>query len=230
MHINFIAGMAAAAALFVPVLLILAGGLFKNGSLLALLFYYLLTGVYVLTTLQVLTLPPVLLHKGAVVFNYLDAPLMLLALLFFCNECRKCKGVLYTLGALLLFEGVVFYLFGLEARSSVYVLGPGTLIIFSFSLYFFAYYGKISIVQGKGTGKTFMLVSILFSYVVFIMVYYLYYIMHTPAVADVYLIYYIGLFLSSVFMSIGLVCIVKRNREMKELQLTRRELALFFDN
>jgi hypothetical protein len=31
-------------------------------------------------------------------------------------------------------------------------------------------------------------------------------------------------------MCLGLVWIIKRNRELKELQLTRRELALFFDN
>jgi hypothetical protein len=62
------------------------------------------------------------------------------------------------------------------------------------------------------------------------MLYYLYYIARTPAVDDVFLIYYIGLFMSASIMCLGLVWIIKRNRELKELQLTRRELALFFDN
>jgi hypothetical protein len=66
MQFNFIAGAAAAVALFTPVLLILTGQLFKNGSLLALLFYYLLTGLYVLTTLAVITLPPHLKRTGTI--------------------------------------------------------------------------------------------------------------------------------------------------------------------
>jgi hypothetical protein len=184
----------------------------------------------VLTTLDVLKLPSFVTSTGAIVFNYLDAPLMLMVLLFFCNEKWKHNAVLYTLGAFIVFEAAVFFQLGLHARSSVYVLGPGTLLIFGYSLFFFAHYGKISVVQGRSTGKTFMLVAILFSYVVFLMLYYLHYLMHTSAIADVYLIYYIGLFVSSVFMSIGLACIIKRTRELEELQLTRRELALFFDN
>jgi hypothetical protein len=156
--------------------------------------------------------------------------MMLVALLFFCNEAWKRKLVLYALTVYMLFEIIIASLYGLSEKSSVYILGPGILIILALSLFFFSYYGKISVVQGRGTGKTFMLVSILFSYVLFAMLYYLHYIARTPAVDDVFLIYYIGLFMSASIMCLGLVWIIKRNRELKELQLTRRELALFFDN
>lgn len=229
MNVNFVAGIAATAALFMPVLLILAGRLFTNCSLLVLFFYYLLTALYSLTALGVITLPLPLKQQASVAFNYLDAPLMLVALLFFCHNNQKRKLVLVTLVLYLLFETAVGVHFGLSNRSSVYLLGPGTLLVLSFSMYFFGHYGKISIVQGKGVGKTFMLAAIVFLYGCFLLLYYLHYLQHTTAVADVFLLYYISLFISAISMSIGLVWLIKRTREIKELHLTRKELALFFD-
>lgn len=229
MNLNLIAGTAATVALFIPVLLILAGRLFTNGSLLSLFIYYLFTGLYNLIELGVIRLAPLLRRNGAVAFNYLDAPLMLIVLLFFCNEKWKRSLVLATLMFFTLYEVLIGLHFGLDVQSSVYLLGPGILLVLGFSIYFFAYYGKMCIVQNRGTGKTLMLVSILFSYGCFLVLYYLDYLQHTSARADIFLIYYISIFLSAVTMSIGLIWIIKRTRAMKELQLTRRELALFFD-
>lgn len=230
MNLNFVAGVAATAALFMPVLLILAGRLFTNGSLLTLLFYYLLSGLYNLMALDIFKLPAPVKQQAAVIFNYLDTPMMLTVLLFFCNEKWKHRMLLRILAGFLVFEIGVGFLFGLDAKSSVFLLGPGTFILSILSIYFFSYYGKTTIVQGKSTGKTLMLVSILFSYGCFLIIYYLYYLLRTPAVADVFLIYYIVTFISAMLMSLGLGWIVKRSCEIKERQTTRKELALFFDN
>lgn len=229
MNVTFVAGMAAAVASFVPVVLILAGRLFTNCSLLALFFYYLLTTLYSLTVLGVITLPLPLKQQAAVAFNYIDAPLMLVAFLFFCNNDWKRKLVLSALILYVVYETAVAARFGLSNRSSVYLLGPGTLLVLSFSIYFFGHYGKISIVQGKSLGKTFILAAIVFLYGCFLVLYYLHYLQHTAAIADVFLLYYISLFISAISMSIGLVWMVKQAREIKELHLTRKELALFFD-
>ena len=229
MNINHIAGIAAAGALFVPVLLILAGRLFANGSLLALFLYHLLAGCYSLIDLNVIPLASLYKNAVAAIINYLDAPLMLLALLFFCNEGWKRWLVLLALTLIVLYEVIIAYWFGLSVQTNMYLLGPGTLLVLALALYFFAYYGKLSIVQGKGFGKTFMLVSVIFSYASFLIPYYLYYMQRTPAVADVFLIYNISVFIAAAFMSYGLIYIIKRARALKELQLTRKELALFFD-
>lgn len=230
MDVNFVAGIAATAALLVPVLLILTARLFKNGSLAALLLYYLFNALYNLVELNIISLPALFKRHAAVVFNYLDTPVMLMVLLFFCNEKWKCRMIVFLLALFSLYEIIIAFIFGLDVASSVYLLGPGTLIVLILSIYFFADYGKVTIVHGKGTGKTFMLASVIFSYGCFLVLYYLYYLQHTSAVADVFLIYYIGLFVSAVLMSVGLAWIIKRDREIKELQLTRKELALFFDN
>jgi hypothetical protein len=229
MNLNQIAGIAAAVALFIPVLLILAGRLFTNGSLLALFLYHVLAGYYSLVDLNVISLTPPYRHVVAAIINYLDAPLMLLAFLFFCNEGWKRWLVLLALTLIVLYEVIIAFWFGLTVQTNMYLLGPGTLLVLVLAIYFFAYYGKLSIVQGKGLGKTFMLVSIIFSYASFLIPYYLYYMVRTPALKDVFLIYNISVFIASAFMSYGLVCIVKRACALKELQLTRKELALFFD-
>jgi hypothetical protein len=228
MTLNFLAGAAATTALFVPVLLVLYGRLFKNGSLLALFTYYLLAGLYNAMTLEAIPVSPVFLQNSAVVFNYLDTLLMLLVLLFFCNTPNKRRMVLYAFFLFAAFEAVIAFLYGLNVDSSTYILGPGTLLILSLSMFFFAQYGKLTVVKGKGRGKTLMLVSLLFSYGCFLVLYYLHYLLKTPAVADVFFIYYIVTFIATVVMSLGLVWVIKRTREINERQTTRKELALFF--
>ena len=229
MNFNLIAGTAATVALFIPVVLILAGRLFTNGSLFSLFIYYLFTGLYNLVELGVIELSPLQKHNASVLFNYLDAPLMFLVLLYFCNERWKRKLVLAAMVVFGLYEVIIGICFGLDPQSSVYLLGPGVVLVLAFSIYFFAHYGRLCIEQNKGIGKTLMLVSILFCYGCFLVLYYLDYLVHTPDMADVFLIYYISIFISAMIMSVGLFWIIKRSRTMKELQLTRKELALFFD-
>ena len=230
MNINLVAGIAAAVALFVPVLLIAIGRLFTNYSLLALFLYHVLAGGYSLVDLNLISLTPPHRHAVAAIINYLDAPLMLLAFLFFCNEEGKRRLVLLALTLVVLYEVIIAFWFGLTLQTNMYLLGPGTLLVLALAVYFFAHYGKRSIVQGKGLGKTFMLVSIIFSYASFLIPYYLYFMVRTPALNDVFLIYNISVVIAAAFMSYGLVCIVKRARTLKEVRLTRKELALFFDN
>lgn len=230
MNPNNVAGLISTIALLVPILLILWYKLYYNTSLLALLFSYAFSFVYNLMTLKLLTVTTGVKKVFSVASNYLDVPLMLLALLFFCVDGARKKIIYITLAAYLLYEAVILFYFRLQPDSSTYVLGPGTLIILTYSIYFFKHYGKITIVHGKSVGKTFMLVSLLFSYGCFAIIYFLYYIQRTPAVADVFLIYYIVTFIAAVLMIIGLVWVCKRTRQIEEIQLARKELALFFEN
>ena len=229
MHTNLITGAVAVVALFGPVFIIAAGRLFTNGSLLALFIYYLLTGLYNLMDLDLIPATPHIKQQAGIVFNYLDTPLMLIVLLFFCNDTWKRKLVQLLLVLFLLFEVFIALRFGMGIQSSVYLLGPGTVLILLLSLLFFSHYGKMTIVRGKGQGKTYMLASIAFSYATFLILYYLHYLVRTSAEADVFLIYYTGVFISATVMCVGLLWIIRRTREIRERQLTRKELALFFD-
>lgn len=229
MNLNIAAGLLTTLALFVPVLLILVGRLFTNTSLFTLALYYLLNLFCTLLELDVIKLSILSRQQAVVIFNYLDTPLMLVVLLFFCNQRWQRAVVLVMLALMLCFEIYVAVWLGMAVKSSTYILGPGTLLIFVIAIYFFFHYGKRSIVQGKGTGKTLMLVGVLFSYGAFLVLYFLHFLVHTTAVADEYLVYYVSQLISASLISAGLVYLVKRAREIQELQLTRRELALFFD-
>jgi hypothetical protein len=228
MTLNLVAGAAATTALFVPAILVVYGRLFKNGSLLALFFYYLLAGLYNAMTLKAIPVSLPFLQNAAVVFNYLDTLLMLVVLLFFCNVHWKRRMVIGSFILFAAFEAVIAVLYGLDEKSSTYILGPGTLLILGLSIFFFAQYGKLTVVKGKVRGKTLMLVSLLFSYGCFLVLYYLHYLVQTPAVADVFFIYYMVTFIATVLMSLGLLWVIKRTREINERQTTRKELALFF--
>jgi hypothetical protein len=226
---NNIAGAASVMALFVPVLLICLLRLYRNGSLLLLSVYYLLQGIYNLMSMGWMPGSPDFVQLFGIAYNYIDIPLMLLVLLFFCNEKWKRQVIYATLFLYLFFELYVAFLYGLQPQSSLYILGPGTFIILLYSLYFFIHFGKLSIAKGKSMGKTLMVAAILFSYSLFALIYYFHYIEKTPAVADVFLLYYIVTFISCSVMCLGLVWVSKRMCQLQELQQMRRELALFFD-
>lgn len=227
---NIILGAASTITLFVPLFLIAYLRLFRDGSLLMLFFYYLLSGAYNLMALGLLPVSAAAIRTFGLVYNYLDVPLMLLVLLFFCTSQWNRRVIYFTLAAFLLFEGFIAFGYRLQLESSLYILGPGTLIVLGYSIYFFLHYGKISIARGKGLGKTLMLAAILFAYGCFALIYYLHYIQKTPAVADVFLVYYIVTLISGLVMSLGLVWVSKRMRQLQELQLMRKELAAFFNS
>ena len=230
MNWNIIAGTASTIALFLPVLLIIFFRLFKKGSLLVLSLYYLSTGIYNLMSLGVLDVTASVRQVFGTLNNFMDAPFMLIVLLFFCLEKWQTRVIYVTLAAFVIFEIIVFQYTGITSQSSTYILGPNVLIILTYSIYFFLHYGKVTIVHGKGVGKTFMLVAILFSYGCFGVIYYLYYILHHPKVDDVFLIYYIVTFISALLMCIGLFWVHRRSRKIEEIQLTRKELTLFFNH
>jgi hypothetical protein len=156
--------------------------------------------------------------------------LMLMALLFFCPIKQKQRIIYIILAVFIAYELVIAFFFGLNPKAVVYIMGPGLILILAYTFYLFIRHIKITVEFGKNAGRTLMLVSILFAYGCYGLVYYFYYILKTPAVADVFLIYYITSLVSSVVMTIGLHLIRQRMRELQAVKNTRRELAVFFGN
>lgn len=225
-----IIGSIATCLLFLPVIIILVLRLYNNPSLLFISVYYLLTAAYNFMQLGLINVSANIKQSFGVIINYADAPLMLLVLLFFCNTKKLKRGVYFTIIAFVIYEVVIGFIYGLSVQSSVFTLGPGIAVLLLFSTSFFLKNLKFTIVLGKAVGRTLMISAILFSYLFFALIYFFYYIQKTPAVADVFLIYFIVSIISCICMSIGLYNIYKRARELKEVQITRRELSMFFNN
>jgi uncharacterized membrane protein YbhN (UPF0104 family) len=109
-------------------------------------------------------------------------------------------------------------------------MGPGIVLIMFYSLYLFINNIKSTIVQGKGVGKTLMITSILFAYGCYFLVYLFAYIQRTSNRQDVFIIYYLASIIFSILMAAGLIWLKKRLREIREVQTTRKELSVFFQN
>lgn len=229
MNLVTIMGVIAAFTLLIPALIILFCRLTANKSLLTLFFYFTFSAVYNLMSEGVFRVSDEVLDVTATINNYLEVPLMCACMLFFCTTPRHEKLIRSIFFGFVFYEVALTVVFGFNMDSAIYILGPGIAILFIVSIYFFVRYARISIEKNKQTGKTLMITALLFAYGCYAMVYSFLYLQKTSAVADVFLIYYIASILTSLLMSIGLVWIIRRSRKIREVQLTRKELAMFFN-
>lgn len=196
----------------------------------ALLVYYILTTLYNMMYLNLLPLPGGFRSAFGMFTNYLDAPLMMTALLFFCPNKQKQNKV-YLLGAAFIaYEAVITIMYGFKSEAVVYILGPGIFLILAYSGFLFVRQVKFTIIHGKNTGRTLMLASILFVYACYSLIYYFFYIQKTNFIADTYLLYFLASTFSSILMCIGLVLANKRLKKLDDLKITRKELHLFFNS
>jgi hypothetical protein len=230
MNVVTFLGILSAFALIVPPLIILFSKLFFHKSFVAYFIYFFINALYNLLALEFIPVSKNFLYYFGTLNNFLDAPLLLIGFYIFCTTPNMNKILTASLAAYLLFEMVILALFGFNATSVVYVLGAGIALVLAFAIYFFHKHARISVERNKGFGKTLMATSILFSYGCFTIVYYFYFIQQTSAVTDVFIIYYIVSFIASVLMSIGLLWMYKRRKQILEVQVTRKELALFFNH
>lgn len=230
MNWNAIFGIAATILLLLPAGLIVAYGLHRHRSLAALIIWFGITAVFNLLTQQVIPASHGVVKAFEVIKSYLEVPVILMALLFFCPIRQKQRTVYLAGGAFMLYELVIAARFGLDEKTIVYVMGPGLLLILGYTFYLFVKQIRFTVHFGKNTGRTLMLASILFSYCCYGLIYYFYYFTPTPDAGDAFLLYFISISVASLLMSVGITLIRKRMRELEEVKNTRKELALFFDN
>jgi hypothetical protein len=230
MTFHSILGIISAIAFFLPAFIILSSRLLINISLLALVLYFLLVMTHNLMAENIILVSKETLQNFGVVNNYLDVPLMLTGMLMFCTEKWKQQIVITSMICFSAYELVILFQYQLQPVSSKYIMGPGIVLIVFYSLYLFINNIKSTIVQGKGVGKTLMITAILFAYGCYFLVYLFAFIQRTSNRQDVYIIYYLASIIFSVLMAAGLIWVKKRLREIKEVQTTRKELSVFFQN
>jgi hypothetical protein len=230
MNWNAILGIAVCLALLLPPAVIIYYRLYRHRSLAALMLSYFITAAYNFISLGHLPLPASFVKGFGMINNYLDVPLMLFGLVFFCPIRQKQRSVHVINIAFIAYELVVLFRFGLSSEAITYIMGPGLGLILIYTFYLFARHIKITVQFRKNAGRTLMLAAILFSYGCYELVFYFYYIQRSPFVADIYLLYFIATLVSALLMSAGLHLIRRRMQELQEIRNTRRELAVFFGN
>lgn len=229
MNLNATLGILSAIAFLTPPLLIIYFRLFSL-SLISLAIYFTAVFSYILMSENIIAVDVDTRRTVGSAINYLDVPLMLVYMLMFCVEKWKQKIIFLTLILFLLYESTIFYHYQFSAVSSKYIMGPGIILVMIASVYFFIFNIKQTIILGKGIGKTLMNSAILFAYGCYSLVYIFAYIIKTSNKADVFTIYYLASIIFSILMSAGLVWVKRRLKEIKEVQIARRELSVFFNN
>jgi hypothetical protein len=231
MNWNALMGIASTYALLLPATLILIFRLYTNRSLQALFIYYMITVIYNLMMEGVFPVSIVTRKAFGTINNYLDAPLMLMYLLFFCVDKWKTKIVNIALTTFLFYEVIIAFRFGFNREANVYILGPGILLVLIFSAIFFIRHIRIAIEYGRGYGKTLMLGSTVFSYGCFAILYMFYYLKSkSAAIDDVLLLFHIACIVNAIVMVIGILLIRNHLENLRELKNTRKELQVFFNN
>ena len=124
----------------------------------------------------------------------------------------------------MIFELIVISTVGFNIEAITIILGPGILIVFSLSLYFFIRHSKVVITNRKALGKTLIVASLAFAYGCYGFLYVMFYILKTPLVADVFLIYFFVNTFSSICICTGIVFERKRIQKLFELKKARKEL------
>lgn len=229
MHFNSAIGVTTSIALFIPIILILALRLHFNRSFLVLAFYFFIVAVQNLMTQNIITAPKSFYQSLGIVNNLLDAPLMLLFLMFFSTSARMTRNIFVTLTIFIAFEATMLAIYGFSVEMVRIILGPDVAIIMGLSFIFFLRNVRLAITNSKSLGKAVMISSVLLLYSILSLVYIFYYLVtNVQYKDDAQLIYYLVTILSALLMSIGILIENKRLKKLDELKNTRKELATIY--
>lgn len=136
--------------------------------------------------------------------NFLDLPLMMGFLFYFTSSWRLSKQMKLVILFYIAFEFMVLVINGTSKSSAAIVIGPGIVVLLGYSIHFFRNELQIKLHESQEMGKILMLSSLLFSYGCFSIIYFFHYILKTPYIQDVFLIYYSVTVISSILMVIGI--------------------------
>lgn len=222
-------GIASSFILFMPVILILALKLYTNRSFLALAIYCLIMSVQTLMNQNVIAAPKTIYQYLGIANDLLDAPLMLLFLLFFSISSRMTKRITMMIFAFLVFEAAVVVFFGFTIKTVKIILAPDLAFILALSFMFFVRNVRLAITNSKSLGKAIMISSVLLSYTIFSIAYIFFYILPNKQYReDAMLISYLVTIISGLIMAIGILIENKRLKKLDELKNTRKELATIY--
>jgi hypothetical protein len=199
---------------------------FREGkySFLALAFNLLQIAFIDLITTKVININPLATFYIGTCNNLLDAPLMLIFMHYFSKSEKTSKLLFISLGTLVLFDIVMYLLVGLTDKFLTLVIGPGLFVVTAFAFYFFVDQLKAAMYHRKEMGKAFISGGLVFTYLCFLFIYVMFYVLNSDHIMDIYMIYHITFIVLALCLIIGLAIIMKtRTVKPKPMQRTRKE-------
>lgn len=224
---NTLFGITSIICFALPVLAILYFRLYRHVSLIALMVYYILT---ILRCLGSSNIPPLPDFKDTweVLFYYIEVPLTLSALLFFCPAKGRQQKMQSLISFFIAYEVLVAVVYGFTPIASLYIMTPGLLVIVLYSLFLFLRQLNFTLLHGKNIGRVLMLGALLFSYSCYLFMFYAHFIQAKADVSGIYNLHFLSSSIAAVIMSIGLFMMRHRIKELQELKVTRKELQMVF--
>ena len=218
-------------ALFAPIFVIVAAGLIRYKQYLPLFIYVMLAFGFNLMTEHLVNVPKTVERHYGIINNLTDMPLILAFLAFQIASSVQVKRMMIVLVAFIIFEIVLIAMFGITVKTITWTMGPGLLIVFAYSLYYFAYTVKRSFTHNKFISKAIIASGLTFAYGCFIIIYLMHYVFPLKEeIPNLFLIYYFITIIYCGLLSVGLYLESKRKRKLEELLLTRKELMRFFSD
>ena len=199
---------------------------FKEGrySFLALAFNLLQIAFIDLITTKVINISELTTFYIGTWNNLLDAPLMLIFMLYFAKQKKTKKLIYLTVGGLVLFDVICYLFLGLTNKFLTLVIGPGLFTVTLFAFYFFVDQLKAAMYHKKEMGKAFMSGGIVFTYLCFLFIYVMFYVLNSKHVMDIYMIYHITFIVFALSLIVGLIILMKtRTIKAKPMQRGRKE-------
>ena len=221
-------GILSTLALFTPVFIIVVTKLIRYKQYFPLFLYCLLAFGFNLMTERLINVPKSVERFYGITNNLTDMPLMLGFLLFQIPSSLRKKRMKILLCAFIVFEIVLICMYGITVKTITVTMGPGLVIVFGYSLYYFVYTVKRSFVHNKFVGKAIVASALTFAYGCFIIIYLMHYVWNLEDLSGLFLIYYFITIIYCIILSVGLYIESKRKMKLYELLITRKELMSFF--
>jgi hypothetical protein len=189
---------------------------FREGrySFLALAFYLAQIVFLDLVSTKVIQLNDLTTFYIGTINNLLDAPLILVFLLYFSKSEKIHKLIYISIGALLIYDLIAYLSLGLTNRFLTFVIGPGLFVVTAFAFYFFVDHLKAAMYHRKEMGKAFISGGLVFTYACFLFIYLMFYVLESDHLMDIYMIYHITFIVLAVSLITG-IAIIMRTRFIK---------------
>lgn len=212
MHIEQTVGIISIILLSVSAFMLILN--YKEGKIafLALAFYMIQIILLNLATLKAIALPQKATTYIGIFNNLLDAPLMLVFLSYFATSDKTKRWMRITLITYIAFEILLWILLGMSNKTLTMIIGPGLFIVTSYAIYFFVDLMRKSNFKRKDVGLSFMSGGLVFTYLCFLFIYVIFYIMKSPHIKDIYTIYHISFIIWCATLIVGISLITNRKK------------------
>jgi len=202
--------------------------LLRFRGFIALSIYLVLQIAFISSHPELGLLPEQYFQRISILNLLMTTPLMLIFFTVFSSLVSFNRRLYAMTTSFLALEFGLVVIFGLNEAVEKIIEGASILLLLSLATYFFISKTKLAITRNKGLGKAFLAAGILFVYVTLAFVYILNFFPNISNDRDSSLIFIMVMLVNSLLLLAGIRLEWQKLKVLKELQITRKELAVIY--